>query len=231
MRYAIGDHQYKLIQQQNAREAAAERKRLEAHPLVSIVTNTWQRSDTLFKRLIPAIQKQTYPIDSIEHVIVSDGIDDKLSDMLDDLYPYNLEVYQLGRNSSSMLTDSYGVVPLQVGCWLARGKYIICIPDDDIMDPTHIEECVKFLEEEPNLGFVYTGFIHRTANSVHIVQGPEPRAGVIASPMFRAELLAISTWQTGEGLQADYKLVQRWLDAGVEYGFIDTPTFEHFADH
>lgn len=207
-------------------------------PLVTVVTNTYFRHHTLSQRLIPAIKLQTH--NNIEHLIVSDGPDSQLRNVVLDAYrdqkdyrdrPVLTRVHHLGFNTSGVMPDSFGIAPLQVGCWLARGRYIVCIPDDDIMTSTHIADCVSYLEDEPDIGFVYTGFKQRTANNEAIIQSTEPNAGVIASPLFRRELLEISTWQMGDGLTADYKLVKRWIDAGIEYGFIDTPTFEHFADH
>lgn len=220
----------------------------QPQPLVSIVTNTYNRTSTLLKRLIPSIVLQEYP--NIEHVIVHDGpiigdedpydlIYDRYVELSDeqhvDMHTYtgpDFMLHELGRHSSSLVPDSFGVAPLMVGCWLAKGKYIICVPDDDIMAPSHIKSMVDYMEEVPQLGFCYTGFLHRSATTLpYVVLAPTPRAGAIASPMFKADLLAISGWQMHEGLHSDYKLVERWVEAGVEYGFIDDVTFEHFADH
>jgi glycosyltransferase involved in cell wall biosynthesis len=204
-------------------------------PVISIVTNTYNRALTLSSRLIPSIlAQQGVEHARVEHLIVVDGPHREYQRCVREAYK-NSEVHHrivhLGRNSTRMLKESYGVVPLQVGCWLARAPYITCVADDDIMGPRHLEKTIGYLDEDPEIDFVYTGFIHRTATSQHIVQGAPPKAGVVASPVFRAKLLGVSNWELEQGLQSDWKLVERWLNAGIKYGYESDVTFEHFADH
>lgn len=213
---------------------------MSERPLVSIVTPTWMRSGTLRQRLIPSIAAQTY--NNLEHVIVSDGLDPELMMKFDDggsyamthayegdIIPYR--VYHLGRNSSSLALNSFGIAPNLVGTWLARGKYIVCVADDDVLFPAFIQECVDYLEDEPEIGFVYTGFRHRSATRVYDVDGMPPRPGCVCSPVFRADLLRIGGWQMHDGMTADWRMVDRWIDADIRWGHLDDILMEHFADH
>src|SRR5678810_1424794 len=104
---------------------------MSERPLLSIITPTWDRHD-LLAELIDHVREQTYP--SIEHVIVSDGPDDALSDFaVEDTcwwygnhlpgHTYNVRWFSCGRNYSGLWPESFGVAPLTVGMLQAHGEY------------------------------------------------------------------------------------------------------------
>lgn len=45
---------------------------------------------------------------------------------------------------------------MNLGIRVSRGNYIICLGADDILEPTYVEECLKEIESDRRIGFVWT---------------------------------------------------------------------------
>lgn len=210
-------------------------------PLVTAVIPTWQRPE-LLAETVQHIREQDYP--NVEHVVVSDGPDDVLDDMLvDDISAhygrtdaeYPVHWYQLGRNWSGLMPASFGIAPLTVGYLLARGEYVMPWCDDErALVPDHISRLVDLLESS-GADVVYP--------KVHIWRngdpdGPEtavigtdpPTYGQITHYLFRASNLhrfGMPRWGTHP---VDWSLVSDWMAAGARWAMLDDCTFSHRLD-
>jgi glycosyltransferase involved in cell wall biosynthesis len=108
-------------------------------PFVSICTPTYNRRPFI-PSLIKNIERQIYPIDKIEWIIVDDG-PDSIEDLVKDIpfvkyIRYNIKL-TLGHKRNIMNS-------------LATGEYIIYFDDDDYYPPTRIYHAITTLINNPS---------------------------------------------------------------------------------
>lgn len=203
-------------------------------PLVSVVTPTWQRHELLVERCIPAVRAQTYP--NVEHLIVSDGPDPELASKLASLPPSRVPIrfYELGRNWSTFLTESFCVIPSTVGDFLAHGEFLTNWADDDYATPEHLELSVDALERENgHFSFPQVTMLFPDGRN-YVIPLPgvtQPVFGQITCVVYRASLIDRSHWQMHEGMMSDWTLFKRWLNAGAKAVFVPHNTFTHCVNH
>lgn len=113
-------------------------------PLVTVVTPTWDHNKQLISKCIPSVRSQTYPY--IQHLVICDGIDFGLRKELDKLYFFG-DYVELGRNWDIVNKTEGHDIAKTVGAYLAKGKYVVFLDDDDFFKPTDIEKLVKKIEK------------------------------------------------------------------------------------
>jgi GT2 family glycosyltransferase len=201
--------------------------------LVSVVTGTWQRHDLLLEA-IENVRRQTYP--NIEHVIVSDGLDNSLPpyaiNLRDGLPAISQRHYSLGFNTSSLFENSYAAGPMLVGQLLARGEYLTWLADDERMQPDHVEALVGALEAE-GADFAYSQtemyYLGRPEHRWTIGTDP-PQCGQITNVLYRRQLLARGITRFGADPTPDWDQIKAWIDNGAIWAYVPRVTFEHRAD-
>lgn len=194
-------------------------------PLVSVVTPTWQRHDLLLGRCIPSVQAQLYP--SIEHVVVSDGGDPELFDLIGTVQTTpgcGLIFDQLGNDRRGGM---WGSVPRLRALELASGDLIAYLDDDDAFRKDHIHTLAEALEEHPEAGFAYAQMESHGPGGDSVIGGQEVRPCAIGTPMImhRRELLEISTWGPPDSME-DWRLVDRWMERGIKAHFVEQVTVD-----
>ncbi len=107
-------------------------------PLVSICTPTFNRRP-FFPTIIKCIERQRYPKDRIEWIIVDDGTD-KIGELVKDIsYVKYISIEKkmvLGAKRNLMHSH-------------CKGDYIVYMDDDDYYPPTRIKHAVKQLQKNP----------------------------------------------------------------------------------
>lgn len=191
--------------------------------LVSVITPTWKRNKLLLERCIPSIQKQTYQ--NFEHIIVSDGEDPDLENVL--VGKENTRFVQLGRNWRQFSHGaSYGAVPRAAGTYVAKGQYIAYLDDDDEFLPDHIQSLVELIEAE-NLDFAFSQMLRDWSDGrpADIVGNGAIGYGYIGTPMVvhKAETLLTRNWGA-DGYAEDYSLFKAWADAKLRFKFLPRVT-------
>ena len=192
-------------------------------PLVSVITPTWHRHDWLLNRCIATVQAQTYP--HIEHVIVSDGGDPELAEILQD-YPVVFE--QL---PNDLRGGQWGAAPRRRALELATGDLIAYLDDDDSFRPRHCEVLVRALADHPDAGFAYTQMAsHGQAiedSGGTIIGSADLGPCQIGTPMMmhRKELLELASWGPPDSME-DWRLIDRWLLRGVTAYFVPEVTVD-----
>ena len=96
---------------------------------------------------IACVWEQTYP--SIELIVIDDGSDEKQTMDI-------LERIQNDERCTVVRTAHEGPSGARnAGIRQAKGKYILPLDSDDLIDKTYIEKAVRAIEEKPERGVVY----------------------------------------------------------------------------
>jgi len=205
-----------------------------SRPLVSILTPTWERSE-LLAGAIENVRAQTYR--PVEHVIVSDGQGDRATyelvmAALSSVSDVPIRYVALGRNWSSFLVDSFCAAPTTAAMLLAQGEYQAWLADDERMDPEHIELLVALLEAR-GADFAYSRvrmWMKGTEGSSWVIGTDPPRCGQITNVVYRAEVLRHGLFAFGAGGIGDWATINRWINAGATWAYLDRVTLTHRAD-
>lgn len=206
-------------------------------PLVTVVTSTWQRPQTLTEYAIDCINKQTYP--DLQHLVVIDGCDKATVRALEQadytteaFYHIGQEEYEpnqrryveLGRNWSLYSKDGgFGATCRLTGAWLAAGEFIAYLDDDAYYEPDHIAGMVAAFD--PETMFVTCPWFGPCAPC------PGPPPGVCRTDtstiMHRAIVLRDHGGFKLDGYQGDGNMIERWLAAGLPWKFKEGATVSH----
>ena len=208
-------------------------ERVSERKLVSVVTGTWQRHDLLLEA-IENVRQQTYP--NVEHVIVSDGPDPDLADLIAREQGTRVPIIfqQLGFWSSGLFRDSISAAPYMVAQLLARGEYQMWLADDERMVvPDHIERLVDLCEQYhadfayPRVRMWWEG---RPELTCEIGCNP-PRNGQFTHCLYtRAALDKGMLFRTHVGSGTDWDAVSRTMAAGARWAFEPATTLSHRVD-
>jgi glycosyltransferase involved in cell wall biosynthesis len=186
-------------------------------PLISVITPTWQRHDLLLGRCIPSVKAQDYPV--FEHVVVSDGPDERLATLLPGLH-------QLPEHDPAA---HFGHRARVAGLEQTSGKFVAYIDDDDSWRPMHLRVLMNALAES-GAGFAYSRIVmHTPRGLIRIGDGPLAQGRILPSLdlLHHRELLPISGWINEPGAP-DWNLVRRWVEAGVSYVSVDMETADYY---
>lgn len=195
-------------------------------PLVTVITPTWFRPDMLFSRCIPSVAAQTYQ--NIEHVIVHDGPYD------DDFRHRFMGCKEPGLRYLMSLDEHepyphWGGPARRFGLERCTGEYITYLDDDDAFRPDHVQLLVQKLMDDPILGWVYSRMVSHAPSGDHVIGDCVPPVyGQIGSPMImhrRQLIAAVANWGAPDAAE-DWKLVEKWLAAGIKYAHVDADTVD-----
>lgn len=115
---------------------------------VSVVIPTYKRPEKL-KRAIQHVLDQTFQ--AFEVIIVSDGAHEATDEAMSTYQAHeNIRYYSYPTNQGANHARNIGIKK-------AKGEYIAFLDDDDIWAPTKLEKQVNVLDENPEVGLVYTG--------------------------------------------------------------------------
>ncbi len=117
-------------------------------PLVSVIIPYYNRADTIDDTL-NSLDTQTFR--DFEVIIVDDGSPD--TESIQKLK----EVKNTGFKATFIRQENQGVAAARNnGISRAKGKYIICLDSDDVIEPTFIEKSTLVLESAPDVSLVTT---------------------------------------------------------------------------
>jgi len=191
--------------------------------LVSVITPTWNRHDLLLNRCIPSVEAQTYP--DIEHIIVSDGPDPDLAAKLSKRLPTRPFYLEFAERDAGL-----GELPRPRGLELAQGELIAYMDVDNAYRPQDIERLVNALGDRD---FSYSQMLRHYTNGHSDILGTlHPYYGGIDTSMVlhRRELLEKATWRVDYPVfgAPDWDLIDRWLQAGTTWSFVDEITVDYY---
>jgi len=122
-------------------------KRIDDPPtdLVSVIVPVYNQ-EALIEKVITAILKSTYP--QVEVIAVNDGSKDKSGLLLDALTKENSNLKVIHKPNGGKRTA------VAKGFYASRGNYIVLIDSDSVVDRHAIEELIKVLSANPEIGGV-----------------------------------------------------------------------------
>jgi GT2 family glycosyltransferase len=110
---------------------------------VSIIIPTYNRLPRL-KQVIAAVEKQTYPLDNVEVIVVSDGSTDGTHEYLNTIQtPLNFQ-FVPQTNAGPAAARNRGIKQ-------ASGEYVLFIDDDIVASPELMAEHMRLHTAQPNL--------------------------------------------------------------------------------
>jgi len=117
-----------------------------AVPMVSVIMPCYNQGQYI-EAAIASVQAQTYP--NLELIIINDGSTDEAT--IEVLNRINLPTGKI------LHTTNHGPSAARnTGIQQAKGEYILPLDADDRIAPPFLEKTVPLLNDNPNLGIVYT---------------------------------------------------------------------------
>ncbi len=216
-------------------------------PLVSIITATHNRHEQLMQAML-SVNCQTFR--DFEHLIIADGPDDLLAELVESARQHAAEQHaggrqrhfiELGRNWHNPACGpegGLGAIPRMVGTYLARGKYIAYLDDDNEWLPDHLEMLVFGIEANGGVDLAYSKYQKFVDGKPNGETCPGPGKGGVPARgdidtniiLHRSDLIQKANWR-GDVPADDWQLVSDWLEAGATFRWIDKITCVYHAWH
>jgi len=117
-------------------------------PLISVVVPYYNAGATISETL-QSLKNQSFR--NFEIIIVNDGSTEEMSnDKLAEVAKNNPDIAIVRQSNKGVAAARNKAIEG------ARGKYIVCLDSDDMLDSLYLEKCAAVLETEPNIDFVYS---------------------------------------------------------------------------
>jgi len=194
-------------------------------PKISVITATWQRHKEL-SRAIESVSEQTFT--DFEHIVVSDGPDPKLEELLQN---QNCKLISLGRNWRSFSGGlSPGASPRLVGTYIAAGEYIAYLDDDNVWLPNHLKILLEALRSN-EADWVYSKMqvLGPTGIRESVIGDGLPRQAMVDTNMLihKTELIKSVNWKT-DYYEDDWQLVETWMKQGRKFTWVNEITVNYY---
>ena len=198
---------YGELARRRPRGVHAER---HAHPLVSVIV-PYFRLDRYISETVDSIFAQTYP--NLEVILVNDGSlreEDRVIAELARRYPIRV-VTQVNAGLSAARN---------LGIRVSRGRYVLPLDADNVIEPGFVARCVEVLERDPKVAYV-------TSWSRYIAEDGKPHEdpGGGYQPLGNSSELVHSQNVAGDAIAV---LRRRLFDLGFEYD-VDLTSYEDWV--
>jgi len=189
---------------------------------VSIVTTVYDRTPCLL-RCVESVRRLTFP--DYEHIIVSDcpplDVVGRIRAIAAEPRDERIGYINLARRH-----DNWGIAPAAAGLRRARGEYLCFLSDDNGYTPDHIDNLVRVLDQEPDLGFAYSSCLYDGRRELRHPT-PKPACIDLGQPLFRRELFQL---HFGDDLPFDmmawdWHLIATLMARGVRWKHVDKASF------
>lgn len=201
---------------------------------VSIVIPTFNRVELLFSRGLPSVLAQTYK--NLEVLVVSHGSFDETAERVTALSREDSRVRLIEVDRKSLGYPNKAefhwlagpVRPINAGLKAATGRWIARIDDDDEWFPDHLENLVRFAEEN-QLDFVSSSYEVIDGKNDRVVRPTgSPAIGGVQTWVYSASLRRIysniNCWRKRWNRVNDVDLQDRFVKLRIKIGFVDAVT-------
>lgn len=193
----------------------------DKRPLVSVITPFYNRQDTM-PDTIRSVLSQTFQ--NFEYIIVNDGSpDEEAREYLSRVRHDKIAIIH---------QENQGVAEARnTGIRNARGKYIVCLDSDDLIDSTYLEKAVILLESQPGTSVATCDmqmFGKKTDSFVY--SGVDPIDLINDNPVITAATFRREVWEKTGGYKKDigYEDWEFWVsvaEQGFEFAHIPEKLF------
>jgi len=199
----------------------------DRNPLVSVITATYDRPETLFGRALPSILTQTH--ENIEVIVVGDGRHDEIvrqaAEVTDPRFRFehlpHRGIYPEDDRARWMVA---GAQAINRATELARGSWIAKLDDDDEFTPDHVEKLLSVALAD-RFEMVYGRMsVLRAGGEPEFSIGVYPPAhgqfgfqAAMYMSLLRFFEYDLGSWAQDE--PGDWNFCRRMMDAGVRVGF------------
>lgn len=193
-------------------------------PGVSIVTTVYDRVHCL-ERCLQSVRALHFS--DFEHIIVADAPPASVLERIENLVAKaSADSGSLALATLKKRRNDWGISPAAAGLALARGKYVCFLSDDNGYVPTHFDKLVATLEEDPDLGFVYSSCLYAGRATLR-TPSPRPAAIDLGQPLFRRTLFAqhLAGGLPFHEFGWDWRMIESFLKKGVRWRHVDDATF------
>ena len=185
-------HKKKTNKKKTAAEKENDKKNAKLLPFVSVCTPTFNRRPFI-SAMIKCFERQTYPKDRMEWIIIDDG-----TDKIEDLVTHIPQVRYFKYDEKMVLGKKRNLMHSK-----AKGDFLVYMDDDDYYPPERISHSVETLIANPNAlcagsSAIYIYFNHVKQPVSFGLYGPNhATAGTFA---FRKELLRDFSYEESAAL-------------------------------
>lgn len=188
---------------------------------VSIVTTVYDRTECL-RRCIELVRRLTFR--DYEHIIVSDCPPPDVVRRIQTMVAGHDQ--RIGYFNLTRRHNNWGIAPAIAGLRRARGEYLCFLSDDNGYTPDHLDNLAAVLDQEANLGFVYSSCLYDGRRELRYPT-PKPACIDLGQPLFRRELLQL---HLGDDLPFDmmawdWHLIATLMTRGVRWKHVDKASF------
>tara|TARA_B100000780_G_C21126955_1_gene457745 strand:- start:6265 stop:7098 length:834 start_codon:yes stop_codon:yes gene_type:complete len=209
----------------------------DENDLVSIIIATYNRSNILLNRTLPAVLAQSHK--NIEVVIIGDKCIDDTAERIKNINDSRVVFLDLKKRGKypSHIKDRWfvqGSVPRNKGMQIAKGKWFVFISDDDVIYDNHVETLLKAAKQD-NLEFISASFKNNKDGKEFIVHpgkwntDSDLVCGGMQTWMYRSYLKCFKwnrhAWRKSFDRPVDYDLQQRFYRSGVKMDYINDVVF------
>lgn len=203
-------------------------------PSVAVVTPTYKRDVKIIERCVTSVGCQTYD-GTIVHVICSDGPEEEhVRTYVESLNDPHIVYVSTGENTNSFgggVREHVLRTLIEPAILFGPFSYIAHVDDDNVIFPHFIEEHVKALESNPDVGFSICKILHLGPLPQHL--GPAPKVISGIPPVFqnidtlqvvvRASAMIQCGWDTFSGEQGYYNDGYTYDRLGKMFQWVEVP--------
>lgn len=195
-------HKKKTNKKKTAAEKENDKKNAKLLPFVSVCTPTFNRRPFI-SAMIKCFERQTYPKDRMEWIIIDDG-----TDKIEDLVTHIPQVRYFKYDEKMVLGKKRNLMHSK-----AKGDFLVYMDDDDYYPPERISHSVETLIANPNAlcagsSAIYIYFKHVKQMYQFGPYGPNhATAGTFA---FRKELLRESSYEESAALAEEKHFLKNY---------------------
>lgn len=120
---------------------------MKKNVVVSIIMPAYN-AEKFINEAVDSVLSQTYK--DWELIIINDASSDNTGEIVDKYDDNRIRVFHLSKNSGVSFSRNYGISQ-------AVGKYIAFLDSDDVWKKNKLEEQVRIVRKNDNIGLVFTG--------------------------------------------------------------------------